>query len=97
MEIKPLPIEVTAWQTRDLGIAGEQHVYRFDNGYGASVVQGPYTYGGRDGKYELAVIAFTGDTWDLTYATPVTDNVIGYLTVPEVAGLLVQIAALPSE
>lgn len=28
---------------------------KFDNGYGASVVKGPHTYGGDQGLYELAV------------------------------------------
>jgi hypothetical protein len=94
VDIAPLPIEIPAWQVRDLDIA-EQHVYRFANGYGASVVKGPYTYGGSKGKYELAVIVFEGDTWHLTYETPITTDVIGYLSVPEVAELLVRIAALP--
>jgi hypothetical protein len=64
----------------------------FDNGYGASVVIGPYTYGGEDGLYELAVIL--GSDGKLTYDTPVTDDVEGYLTEDDVTKLLEQIQKL---
>jgi hypothetical protein len=64
----------------------------FDNGYGASVVIGPYTYGGEDGLYELAVIL--GSDGKLTYDTPVTDDVEGYLTEDDVTRLLEQIQNL---
>lgn len=90
----PLPIEVAAWKIRDRGLTGEQHVYRFDNGYGASVVRGPYTYGGENGLFELAVVAFDGNTWDVTYETPITSDVIGHLDLTEVAETLDRIAAL---
>jgi len=63
----------------------------FDNGYGASVVVGPYTYGGEDGLYELAVLDSNGQ---LTYETPVTDDVEGYLTEDDVTKLLEQIQSL---
>ena len=63
----------------------------FDNGYGASVVVGPYTYGGEDGLYELAVLDSDGK---LTYETPVTDDVEGYLTEEDVNRLLEQIQKL---
>lgn len=64
----------------------------FDNGYGASVVIGPHTYGGEDGLYELAVIL--GSDGKLTYDTPVTDDVEGYLTEDEVTKLMEQIQNL---
>jgi hypothetical protein len=63
----------------------------FDNGYGASVVVGPYTYGGEDGLYELAVLDSNGK---LTYETPITSDVEGYLTEDEVTKLLEQIQLL---
>lgn len=93
---KPLPIEIPAWKINDRDGSGGQHIYRFGNEHGASVVRGPYTYGGPDGLFELAVIVFDGDEWDLTYATPITEDVLGYLQVAEVAELLVRIAALPA-
>jgi hypothetical protein len=66
----------------------------FDNGYGASVVVGPYTYGGEDGLYELGVLGKDGK---LTYDTPVTEDVEGYLTEDAVTKLLEQIQSLPNE
>ena len=98
----PLPIEVQPWLARDLADGGlpgyvhKQWVYRFANGYGASVVQGTHTYGGSGGLYELGVIVFDGDDWRLTYDTPVTSDVLGHLSLTEVAGTLARIAALPA-
>jgi hypothetical protein len=63
----------------------------FDNGYGASVVIGPYTYGSEDGLYELGVLDKDGK---LCYDTPVTDDVVGYLTPDSVTQLLEQIQKL---
>jgi hypothetical protein len=63
----------------------------FDNGYGASVVIGPHTYGGEDGLYELAVLDSNGN---LTYETPVTGDVEGYLSEDDVTKLLEQIQKL---
>jgi len=63
----------------------------FDNGYGASVVVGPYTYGGEDGLYELGVLGKDGK---LTYDTPVTDDVKGYLSEAQVTDLLIKIQQL---
>jgi hypothetical protein len=64
---------------------------KFDNGYGASVVIGPHTYGGEDGLYELGVLGKDGK---LTYDTPVTDDVEGYLSEDDVTKLLEQIQKL---
>ena len=63
----------------------------FDNGYGASVIKGPHTYGGEDGLYELAVL---GKDKKLTYNTSVTDDVEGYLSEDDVTKLLEQIQKL---
>jgi len=63
----------------------------FDNGYGASVVKGEHTYGGRDGLYELAVL---GQDGKLTYETPVTNDVEGYLNEDDVTILMKQIQNL---
>ena len=73
---------------------GSQKLYQFDNGFGASVVQGPHTYGGNDGKWELAVIKWDGDKFKLNYDTPVTSDVIGHLSENEVAVHLERIEAL---
>lgn len=63
----------------------------FENGYGASVVKGPMSYGGKDGLYELAVLDSNGE---LTYETPVTNDVVGYLSEDDVTKLLEQIQNL---
>ena len=63
----------------------------FDNGYGASVIIGPHTYGGEDGLYELGVL---GKDKKLTYDTPVTDDVEGYLSEAQVTDLLIKIQQL---
>jgi len=63
----------------------------FPNGYGASIVKGPYTYGGRDGLFELAVLGSGGE---ISYETPITDDVVGYLTEDGVSALLAEIELL---
>ena len=73
----------------------DQWLYRFENGYGASVIRGPYSYGGDRGLFELAVVTFDGDAYKLCYDTPITDDVEGYLTESGVQMLLEQIRALP--
>jgi hypothetical protein len=72
-------------------IEGVQARIQFDNGYGASVVKTPYTYGGDRGLYELAVLDSEGH---LTYATSVTDDVIGYLRPEDVTDVLAKIQQL---
>jgi len=76
---------------------GEQKLYRFDNGYGASVVRFDGSYGAESGLWELAVLEYgKGDHYELTYDTPITDDVVGYLTDDEVQDYLRRIRALPS-
>ena len=58
-------------------MVGKKSRMHFDNGYGVSVVSHSYSYGGRDGLYEIAVLDSNDE---LTYDTPVTNDVIGYLT-----------------
>ena len=68
---------------------GYQLLYTFDNGYGASVVKHDFSYGGKNGKYELAVLDKDGS---LCYDTPITEDVIGHLTMGEVENLLAEIS-----
>ena len=63
----------------------------FDNGYGVSVVSHTYSYGGKNGLYEIAVL----DSDDnITYDTPVTNDVIGYLSEEEVTEIMKQVQEL---
>lgn len=53
-----------------------QTIYKFPNGYGASVIKFNYVYFG----IEIAVLRFDEDgNWDINYSTPITDDVIGGL------------------
>ena len=71
-------------------------VYQFENGYGASIIRGTHTYGGDLGLFELAVLKFiSDDDFMLCYDTPITEDVIGYLSLDELAPLLQQIKELP--
>jgi hypothetical protein len=65
---------------------------RFSNGYGASVIQGEGTYGGSKGLFELAVLDRNGD---IDSTTPVTSDVLGWLTPEMVLNAFKDIAALP--
>jgi hypothetical protein len=71
---------------------GKQARVDFPNGYGASIVSGEWFYTRRDAPYELAV--FHGD--HLCYDTPLTNDVLGYLTKEDVSGYLKKIEELPS-
>ena len=72
-------------------MSGVRSVTMFENGYGASVVSHPMSYGGKMGLYEMAVLDKNGE---LTYTTPITDDVIGYLTPEQVTEKLIQIQDL---
>jgi len=63
----------------------------FPNGYSASVIRGPGTYGVDNGLYELAVMDEDG----ITYGTPITDDVIGHATESDIDDLLGRIMDLP--
>jgi hypothetical protein len=63
----------------------------FDNGYGISVVRHRYSYGGPSGLYEIAVLDSDGN---LTYNTPKTNDVIGYLTPKEVTEIMIKVQEL---
>lgn len=64
---------------------------QFENGFGVSVIKHKYSYGGPDGLYELAILDSDGE---ITYDTPITDDVIGYLTEDGVTALLAEIQLL---
>ena len=79
------------------------HQFKFENGYGASVIKHFGSYGYEDDLFELAVLKFhsedeegigVGGVWELCYDTPITNNVEGYLTNDEVLKLLEQIKQL---
>lgn len=73
-------------------LTGTQDLYKFKNGYTASVIQTRYSYGGDQGLFELAVIYNDA----LVYDTPITNDVIGYLTPEAVQEILQKISELPA-
>jgi len=71
----------------------KRHEYRFPNGYGASVIHNPYSYG-----LELAVINNLDGEWGLCYTSPITDDVVRYIGgEDELKELLTEIYNLPGE
>ena len=68
----------------------------FENGFGASIVKHEYSYGGKDGLYEIAVLDdIEGGP---IYYTSVTDDVLGHLSESDVETHLNEIKNLePNE
>ena len=67
----------------------EQHFFKFDNGYGASVIKET------NGKsYELAVIQHGDWGWDVVYNTGLTNDIYRFKSVNEINDLLDQIKEL---
>ena len=68
--------------------AGVQARMDFENGFGVSVVQSPYTYGGDRGLYELAVFK----NGHIHYDNPVANgDVVGYLRPEDVTDAMLVI------
>ena len=72
-------------------MVGKKARMTFENGYGVSVVSHTYSYGGKNGLFEIAVLDKDGN---LTYDTPVTNDVIGYLTEEDVTDVMKQVQEL---
>lgn len=75
--------------------------FKFNNGFGASVVKGYGTYGGEEDLWELAVITFDEDgRYYINSSNPITENwessddVMGWLTDEDVDNYLEQIKNL---
>jgi len=65
----------------------------FENGYGISVITGGY---GNDEKpFEVAVLKGTEGKAAICYDTPITNDIIGFLSSYEVDTLATEIEALP--
>jgi hypothetical protein len=72
-------------------MSGKKSRIYFDNGYGASVVSHTFSYGGKSGLYELAVLKDD----ELHYDNPIAEgDVRGFLTEDAVTELLTQIQKL---
>ena len=73
---------------------GIQLLKFYENGYGVSVVKHSGSYGSGRGLWEMAVLKGNKDNWELTYETPVTDDVLGYLSEAEVRSLRHEVSQL---
>lgn len=76
-------------EQNDLGYP--QTIYKFPNGYGASVIKFNYVYFG----IEIAALRFDKNgKWDIDYSTPITNDVIGGLNEESRDSVLQQIFEL---
>lgn len=78
---------------------GHQAIFKFENNYGASVVNHAFSYGNKQKLFELAVLKYSaGETnpeaFDICYTTPITDDVLGHLSNKEVEETLNKINEL---
>jgi hypothetical protein len=90
-ELKNYIVEVNP---RSESYSNNQIVFKFPNGYGASLIQGPYSYGGNRGLFEIAVLTFNGNDHEICYTTDITDDVLGHLTEEDVISNLFKIFEL---
>lgn len=65
----------------------------FPNGRGVSIIRHDHSYGGNAGLFEVAVLDADGD---LDYSTPVTGDVLGWLSVDEVLNTMKAVYDLPA-
>ena len=89
---KTLKALSTEYEEKDVW-DGYRYVASFDNGYGISIVKHKYSYGSEDDMWEIAVMK--GE--EICYDTPITDDVIGWLSPDEVMDYAMEIKALPKE
>lgn len=75
----------------------EHYLFVFPNGFGASVIRNPYSYGGPQGLYELAVLRKRRKHWEITYKTPITNDVLGWLEHDDVVKVLEDISLLADD
>jgi len=74
---------------------GNHRVYRFPNGFGASVIDDGY--GAEDGLFELALVKFKGRgalNYKLAESSPDFEDVHGWLSEKDIQKLLNKIAKL---
>lgn len=72
---------------------GIQYINFFPNGYGVSVVRHDFSHT-NDNTWELAVLKGNADKWNLCYNTPITNDVLGYMSDDEVNETCIAIANL---
>ena len=74
------------------GFANEQIRVEFRNSFSASIIRGPFTYGGNSGLWEFAVKDFAGN---IHYENPVSEgDVLGWLSDMDVLDVLARLAVM---
>ncbi len=74
-------------------LLGPHYRYKFENGYGASIVMLPKNMAYKPG-WELAVLKWKGNESELVYNTSITEDVLPGLSILEVNELLEKIEQL---
>ena len=72
---------------------GLQYTAYFKNGYGIDIVKHNGSYGREDNKWEIAVMK----DGECNYDTPITNDVIGWLTSEEVMHYAMRVKMLKGE
>ena len=72
-------------------LSGIRSTCHFENGYGVSVVRHKFSYGNKLNLFELAIIDKVGD---IVYSTPITDDVLGYLSEADVSDTMIKVQRL---
>ena len=74
---------------------GYRYEVRYPNGFAASIIKNFGSYGGECDLWEVAVLRRDEeDVWQLCYDTPITDDVLGWLSEERVIEACNQIRAL---
>ena len=76
--------------------SGIQYLEFFPNGYGVSIVNHEFSYKGNSGNWELAVVIGSKDKFELNYDTPITNDVLGWLSDDDVNEICIKVSELPA-
>ena len=87
--INAIKILAKTYQEKSLH-GGLQYTAYFENGYGIDIVKHNGSYGHENDQWEIAVMK----DGRCCYDTPITDDVIGYLTSAEVMNYVMEVEAL---
>jgi len=72
----------------------DQTLYKFDNGFGASIIFHQGSYGYEQGLVELGIVRWFGNKHMLAYDTYLTNDVLGDLTQEQAQLILEKIKEL---
>ncbi len=78
------------FESHPAGMGGTQARHDFENGYGVSVIQTPFSYTNGDNEYEVAIMK----DGHITYDTKLTEDVLGHQTVEDINNLLLEVERL---